>query len=109
VTSIAKESPHGSQAPPTRPRIASRATSTDNAGHAHSPAVELAQRHRAPAPPARRRALAPARREVPEIRLSGAWLERIGFPKGARYLISVEREVRTIILQGSFDKARKRS
>ena len=46
----------------------------------------------------------PARREVPEIRLSGAWLERIGFPKGARYLISVEREFRTIILQGSFYK-----
>ena len=45
-----------------------------------------------------------ARREVPEIRLSGAWLERIGFPKGARYLISVEREFRTIILQGSFEK-----
>jgi hypothetical protein len=46
-----------------------------------------------------------ARREVPEIRLSGAWLERIGFPKGARYLISVEREFRTIILQGSFEKS----
>ena len=45
-----------------------------------------------------------ARREVPEIRLSGAWLKRIGFPKGARYLISVEREFRTIILQGSFEK-----
>jgi hypothetical protein len=47
-----------------------------------------------------------ARREVPEIRLSGAWLERIGFPIGAEYLISVEREFRTIILQGSFDKKR---
>ncbi|HEX5123109.1 MAG TPA: hypothetical protein VFV97_07665 [Rhodanobacteraceae bacterium] len=45
-----------------------------------------------------------ARREVPEIRLSGAWLERIGFPIGAEYLISVEREFRTIILQGSFEK-----
>lgn len=45
-----------------------------------------------------------ARREVPEIRLSGAWLERIGFPKGARYIISVERKFRTIILQGSFEK-----
>src|SRR4051812_24860383 len=45
-----------------------------------------------------------ARREVPEIRLSGAWLERIGFPKGAEYLISIEREFRTIILQGSFEK-----
>jgi hypothetical protein len=46
--------------------------------------------------------------EVPEIRLSGAWLERIGFPKGARYLISVEREFRTIILQGSFEKGSRR-
>jgi hypothetical protein len=44
------------------------------------------------------------RRKVPEIRLSGAWLERIGFPIGRNYLISVEREFRTIILQGSFDK-----
>jgi len=44
------------------------------------------------------------RREVPEIRLSGAWLERVGFPKGRRYLISVEEEFRTIILQGSFEK-----
>jgi hypothetical protein len=49
-----------------------------------------------------------ARREVPEIRLSGAWLERIGFPKGAEYLISIEREFRTIILQGSFGKPRRR-
>ena len=49
-----------------------------------------------------------ARREVPEIRLSGAWLERIGFPVGAEYLISVEREFRTIILQGSFEKRAQR-
>ena len=49
-----------------------------------------------------------ARREVPEIRLSGAWLERIGFPIGAEYLISVEREFRTIILQGSFEKRDRR-
>ena len=47
------------------------------------------------------------RGKVPEIRLSGAWLERIGFPKGAEYLVSVEREFRTIILQGSFEKRRK--
>ncbi len=40
----------------------------------------------------------PARREVPEIRLSGAWLERIGFVKGRRYLISVDREIETIYL-----------
>ena len=37
-------------------------------------------------------------REVPEIRLSGAWLERIGFVKGRRYLISVDREIETIYL-----------
>jgi hypothetical protein len=39
------------------------------------------------------------RREVPEIRLSGAWLERIGFPKGRRYLISVDKPIETIYLQ----------
>jgi len=39
------------------------------------------------------------RREVPEIRLSGAWLERVGFPKGRRYLISADREIETIYLQ----------
>ena len=33
------------------------------------------------------------RRKVPEIRLSGDWLERIGFPIGREYLISVERFV----------------
>jgi hypothetical protein len=63
---------------------------------------------RANAPLPFSRAVRAARREVPEIRLSGAWLERIGFPKGARYLISVEREFHTIILQGSFEKARSR-
>ena len=47
------------------------------------------------------------RREVPEIRLSGAWLARVGFPKGAEYLISADREFRTIILQASFDKERR--
>ena len=39
-----------------------------------------------------------ARREVPEIRLSGAWLERVGFPKGRRYLISADRAMETIYL-----------
>ena len=39
------------------------------------------------------------RREVPEIRLSGAWLARVGFPKGRRYLISADREIETIYLQ----------
>ena len=44
------------------------------------------------------------RREVSEIRLSGAWLKRVGFPKGTRFLISVEKAFRTIIWQGSFEK-----
>jgi hypothetical protein len=49
------------------------------------------------------------RREVPEIRLSGAWLERIGFPKGRRYLISVDRQIETIYLQAEAVRApRKR-
>ena len=39
------------------------------------------------------------RREVPEIRLSGVWLERVGFPKGTRYLISIDKAFREIILQ----------
>ena len=50
-------------------------------------ANEAEQQHRSP------------RREVPEIRLSGAWLERIGFPKGRRYLISVDKPIETIYLQ----------
>ena len=48
------------------------------------------------------------RREVPEIRLSGTWLERIGFPKGRRYLISADREIETIYLQGEVIKAKTR-
>jgi hypothetical protein len=48
-------------------------------------------------------------RKVPEIRLSGAWLERIGFAIGAEYLISADRKFRTIILQGSFEKTRLRN
>jgi hypothetical protein len=46
--------------------------------------------------------------EVPEIRLSGAWLQRVGFPKGAEYLISVEKAFRTIILQVWFEKGAQR-
>ena len=42
---------------------------------------------------------ASTRREVPEIRLSGVWLERVGFPKGTRYLISIDKAFREIILQ----------
>jgi hypothetical protein len=47
------------------------------------------------------------RREVPEIRLSGAWLERIGFPKGRRYLISVDKPIETIYLQAEPIDAKK--
>ena len=105
MTSIAKESPHGSQAPPTRPRIASRATSIDTtpATRIRLPSSWRNVTARLLRPRAGERSRT-ARREVPEIRLSGAWLERIGFPKGAEYLVSVEREFRTIILQASFDQ-----
>ena len=48
------------------------------------------------------------RREVPEIRLSGAWLERIGFPKGRRYLISVDAPIETIYLQAEPAKATRK-
>jgi hypothetical protein len=48
------------------------------------------------------------RREVPEIRLSGAWLERVGFPKGRRYLISADREIDTIYLQADVSEAKAR-
>jgi hypothetical protein len=49
-----------------------------------------------------------ARREVPEIRLSGAWLERVGFPKGRRYLISADRSMETIYLQADDSETRLR-
>jgi len=45
------------------------------------------------------------RREVPEIRLSGLWLERVGFPKGTRYLMSADRSFATIYLQADIPKA----
>jgi len=49
-------------------------------------------------------------RYVPQIRLSGAWLERVGFPKGRHYLISADRPFETIILQAAQqeDKNRRR-
>ena len=47
------------------------------------------------------------RREVPEVRLSGAWLARVGFPKGRRYLISADRAFETIYLQAD-PKQRRR-
>ena len=39
-----------------------------------------------------------SRRSVPEIRLRGAWLERVGFPSGMRYLLSVCLDAGDIIL-----------
>ena len=49
-----------------------------------------------------------ARREVPEIRLSGEWLARVGFPKGRRYLISADRDIETIYLQADVSDAKVR-
>ena len=49
------------------------------------------------------------RREVPEIRLSGLWLERVGFPKGTRYLLSADRSFATIYLQADIPKRARRS
>jgi hypothetical protein len=48
------------------------------------------------------------RREVPEIRLSGAWLDRIGFVRGRRYLISVDREIETIYLSAEAERPVRR-
>lgn len=48
------------------------------------------------------------RREVPEIRLSGAWLARVGFPKGRRYLISADRAFETIYLQADANSSKRR-
>ena len=48
------------------------------------------------------------RREVPEIRLSGAWLDRVGFVKGRGYLISVDREIDTIYLQADYEPTKPR-
>ena len=49
-----------------------------------------------------------ARRDVPEIRLSGEWLARVGFPKGRRYLISADRDIETIYLQADVSDAKVR-
>jgi hypothetical protein len=51
--------------------------------------------------------VARTRVDVPMLVLRGEWLKAIGFPIGREYLISVEREFRTIILQGSFEKGVK--
>jgi hypothetical protein len=45
---------------------------------------------------------------VPEIRLSGEWLERVGFVKGRRYLISADREIETIYLSADVSKPVRR-
>lgn len=42
-------------------------------------------------------------RYVPQIRLSGEWLERLGFTMGTRFLLSAEREFQTLILQAVED------
>jgi hypothetical protein len=47
-------------------------------------------------------------REVPEIRLSGVWLERLGFVKGRRYLISADREIETIYLSADIVRPSRR-
>ena len=47
-------------------------------------------------------------REVPEIRLSGEWLTRIGFSKGRRYLISADRAFETIYLQADPNQPKRR-
>lgn len=49
-----------------------------------------------------------ARRDVPEIRLSGEWLARVGFPKGRRYLISADRSLKEIYLQADEAEPRAR-
>jgi hypothetical protein len=48
------------------------------------------------------------KRDVPEIRLSGAWLARVGFPKGRRYLISADASFETIYLQADLPDAKDR-
>ena len=45
---------------------------------------------------------------MPEIRLSGASLDRFGFPKGRRYLISADREIETIYLQAETETKKRR-
>lgn len=45
---------------------------------------------------------------MPEIRLSGEWLARVGFPKGRRYLISADRDIETIYLQADVSDAKVR-
>jgi len=47
-------------------------------------------------------------REVPEIRLSGAWLKHVGFPKNRRYMISADRPFETLILQADPMQAKPR-
>jgi len=47
------------------------------------------------------------RREV-QIRLSGLWLERAGFPKGKRYLMSADLDFETIYLQADPTEKRRR-
>jgi len=48
------------------------------------------------------------RREGQEIRLSGLWLERVGFPKGKRCLMSADLDFETIYLQTDPTEKRRR-
>jgi hypothetical protein len=98
--------------PPSRPRAPARtkrppiaATVTTRLHLPRSSRVVTARKLRASDADLARRG---ERREVPEIRLSGAWLERIGFPKGRRYLISADRAFETIYLQADEGEAKGR-
>jgi len=87
-----------------KPSKPSRTSSRDHRPHTEdtTPQLRLGQSSRtvtSRALPPRQSDDASTHREVPEIRLSGVWLERVGFPKGARYLISIDKAFREIILQ----------
>ena len=94
--------------------MAARATERMERKRANTPTqLHLPQSHRTITSrklrntPSERAQRAP-RREVPEIRLSGAWLDRIGFVKGRRYLISVDREIETIYLSADIAEPARR-
>jgi len=87
-----------------KPSKPSRTSGRNNLPHTEdtTPLVRLGQSSRtvtSRALPPRQSDDTSTRREVPEIRLSGVWLERVGFPKGTHYLISINKAFREIILQ----------
>jgi len=52
-----------------------------------------------------------SRRNTPEIRLSGAWLERVGFPKGMPFVLMSNSDYHEIVLRsliGLDKKVRRR-